>query len=559
MTAAAPPVGTLSFAVPSDGIAFTIKVAAPATMQSVTLSQLKIVSGPAPAQDVVERTAREVSLSPTAQAAHARRDTEGRTTVQSHVQPPIPDALAQLGQIGWRLGHAEGRGDCSVLSIMAGHEIKNEQQVLYPSAVTLKLVQKTRSASVSIIVGTEPIGGVSAKTFRGQEDLCLTPQAAAKEMKLWRSNRHWFSRDNPHESAAFLFGLGVHVERGVIVLEQGENGILDPCKIYAARDVDGSLRRSPASTFKPATVPSWFPIKFMEVLATLRKGPPAACSVLLFDGSVHFDPILYGDAADLEVESITSSPKNVSPAPIAVPAKKAAVKEILLQGTFTARYKKNDKTPVGKKIYIVTMAWSDRFYVGCKLSFYVPPLGKTVTTILSEKPTAGNLTLQLLVPDTVIEDSFTLGECHLVSAVVAQPLAKAGLPTAIATPLHAKTKRAAMGGAKQPKEKKAKKEEPEELLPEPDFSLPGYTVLPPPASVTMAAMQGKLIGHRFSVKDWSAGWAVGGVVKQIDGKKWNGQWEVEYSGFNPAIYVHALLLGQYGAGAGQNWCLVDKQ
>ena len=130
---------------------------------------------------VVERTAREVSLSPTAQAAHARRDTEGRTTVQSHVQPPIPDALAQLGQIGWRLGHAEGRGDCSVLSIMAGHEIKNEQQVLYPSAATLKLVQKTRSATVSIIVGTEPIGGVIAsKTFRGQENLCRTPQAAAR-------------------------------------------------------------------------------------------------------------------------------------------------------------------------------------------------------------------------------------------------------------------------------------------------------------------------------------------------------------------------------------------
>ena len=184
-----------------------------------------------------------------------------------------------------------------MLSIMAGHEIKDEHQVLHPSTATLKLVQKARSTGVSLVVGTEPIGGISAKTFRAQEGLCRTPQAAAKDMKLWRSNRHWIS-DNAHESACFLFGLGAHLGRPVIVLEQGEGGILDPCRVYAARDTNGSQRRSLASKAKgkPATVPSWFPIKFTEVLSTLRKDP-SACSVLLYDGTVHFDPILHGDAA----------------------------------------------------------------------------------------------------------------------------------------------------------------------------------------------------------------------------------------------------------------------
>ena len=271
--------------------------------------------------------------------------------------------------------------------------------------------------------------------------------------------------------------------------------------------------------------------------------------------------------ADMEVESITSSPKETSPAPIAVPAKKAVVKE-LLQGTFTAVYKKSDKTPVGKKLYTVTMAWSDRFYVGCKLTFYVPPIGKTVTTTISEKPTAGNLTLQVQVPDTVIEDSFALGECHLVSvtppsagpSVVAQPLAMAALPTATATPLPTKTKRAAKGGAKQPMEKKAKKEEepPEEPVPEPDFALPGYVLLPPPADVSIAGLQGKLVAHRFSVKDWQPGWCVGVVEKQSTGKHTLGQYEVNYGKqFTPSVYIHQLLHQQHGAT--KNWCMVAKQ
>ena len=80
------------------------------------------------------------------------------------------------------------------------------------------------------------------------------------------------------------------------MLEQGEGGILSPCKVYAARGKDGALRHSPASVGKPEMVPSWFPIKFAEVLTTLKK-EPSAYSVLLYDGEVHFDPVLHSPAA----------------------------------------------------------------------------------------------------------------------------------------------------------------------------------------------------------------------------------------------------------------------
>jgi hypothetical protein len=577
MTADAPPIGTISFPIPTDGAAFSIKVTTPATVKSMKLSKLQVVSAaptkptvaPPPAElkpAVVERSREEATSSPTALEAQAKRDAEGRTAVPSQMQPPIPDALAQLGALGWRAGKAEGKGDCSVLSMMAGHEIKDEAQVLHPSADTLKLVQKARSAGVSIVVGTEPIGGIDAKTFRGQEGLCRTPQAAAKEMKAWRSNRHWFA-DNAHESAAFLFGVSAHLGRPTIVLEQGDGGILDPCRVYAARGEDGSLRKSKS---KPVSVPSWFPIKFAEVLTTLKKDP-SAYSVLLYDGEVHFDPLLHGTTAD-RVADLTSM--EVEPPRVAVPvAKKAVV--LQLPGTFVAVHKPSAKTPVGKKLYTVTMAWNEQMQPGCKLTFHVPPLGKSVTTTLTEKPNAGNLTLQLQMPDTVTDDSFPLGECHLVpaaqpsvvaaqppgaAAVVAQPLTKAALPVATAVPLPGKKKRAtAYGGAEGKKPaKKTKKGDAQPPLPEPDFGLAGYVVLPPPEDISIAALQDKLVAHRFSVKDWPPGWCVGTVEKQSTAKRTLNQYEVNYGKqFKPSVYIHQLLKEQYGAT--NNWVLVTNQ
>ena len=79
-------------------------------------------------------------------------------------------------------------------------------------------------------------------------------------------------------------------------------------------------------------------------------------------------------------------------------------------------------------------------------------------------------------------------------------------------------------------------------------------MLPPPTDVA----PGTLVAHRFSVQDWEPGWCVGTVVKRITGKRWNGQFEVDYGkAFNPPVYVHALLPEQ--CGAGKNWVLVEKQ
>jgi hypothetical protein len=282
------------------------------------------------------------------------------------------------------------------------------------------------------------------------EGLSGASQAAAKEMKLWRSTRHWYS-ENPHESSAFLFGIGLHLDRPIIVLEQGQGGILDPCKIYASRQGD-ALCREPPTNGKAETIPSFFPIPFSDVITSLQRAPSAQ-SVLLYNGTNHFNALLYGEADDTaddaEVASITS---------------------------------------------------------------------------------------QKAVP------------------VAVRPIAaKAPLPTAIAS-LQAKTKRANEGG----KEPKAKIAKPDVSMPdaEPDFELEGYAAMPPPTEVSSTSLVGKLVAHRFSVRDWAPGWAVGVVDRQSTAKRTRGQFEVNYGKeFSPPVYIHELNPSEYGT----NWVVVTQE
>ena len=70
--------------------------------------------------------------------------------------------------------------------------------------------------------------------------------------------------------------------------------------------------------------------------------------------------------------------------------------------------------------------------------------------------------------------------------------------------------------------------------------------------MTLDRMRGKLVAHRFSIKDWSPGWAVGIVEAKSAAKKTRGQWEVAYKGFNPEVYIHMLQTEDYG----KHWCFV---
>ena len=81
-------------------------------------------------------------------------------------------------------------------------------------------------------------------------------------------------------------------------------------------------------------------------------------------------------------------------------------------------------------------------------------------------------------------------------------------------------------------------------------------MLPPPTEHTPDKLLGQLVAHRFSTRDWPAGWDIGTIVALSAAKRTHGQWEVSYVGVNPPIYLHQLLAAD--CGVSKNWVLVAK-
>ena len=510
LTAVVPNVGTVQFTSPGSS-AFTVRLLLPNTVKAprFALSDIKIdgrkPAPPAPSGQTEMVTEKE--------HVGATVEPVRRPPVVSQTKPPVSNALQQLSAIGFEQIKVELKGDCFPLSVMAGHEIVDTAAVLTPTSDAQDLVLTLRKAGVGLVAGSKPIGGIESRVFREQEGLKKTPPAAIKEMKPYLAPRFWHS-DNAHLSAAFMFGCAAHLQRPTIVFEQSANGILDPSKVYAARD-NGLLRTSPAAPHKPETIPSFFPIDFATALVKLRD-TPKAYSVLLYDGEEHFDALVH-------TKEIPTPSSSLIPIP----------------GSFTAVYRKSSKAKVGVRNYFVDMAWSDVMFEGARLSLFVPPLQKAMFTTL-QKPTEGNMRLKLEMPSTIKDDTIKLGECGILTSEAIAEL-KQSSPT----------KKRPATTAKSPKPKTPKIEEVESR---PDFALDGYNVLAPPSEITVETIQNKLVAHRFSTRDWQPGWCVGKVIKRISGKRWNGMWEVEYEGFNPPIYIHELVLQGYGVD--QNWVLV---
>ena len=160
---------------------------------------------------------------------------------------------------------------------------------------------------------------------------------------------------------------------------------------------------------------------------------------------------------------------------------------------------------------------------------------------------------------------FPIGAVTLVSGPKphqAVPIMANSLPVTTASKRPATTK-----GSR----KKAKVAE---SLPEPNFSLDGYEVLPAPTTVTIESMKDTLVAHRFSVEDWSPGsnalpplsmhaythskpfltsvcsmpgWDVGTVVGVCTAKRTAGQFLVDYPGYGRlSVYRHVLSGADHG-------------
>ena len=154
---------------------------------------------------------------------------------------------------------------------MADHELTVDE-ALDPSATTDAAVKQMRENSVSLVCSDTPIGGIDAQIWRVEEGLPKTALGATRALKKFNNLRHWYD-PNKRKSTAVMFGFAAHSGRTIAVLEKAYGGILDPIKLYGARDASGALVRSIAKAGKAETVPSWTTATFDELIEMLRKAP----------------------------------------------------------------------------------------------------------------------------------------------------------------------------------------------------------------------------------------------------------------------------------------------
>lgn len=205
--------------------------------------------------------------------------------------PPISQAEleAMLADVSFSRSTAKRNGNCLPLSAMAGFEIsaKDAQQ---PSTDAAKKVREARSGAVGILTNNDAVDGIDAAVFRTGEKLPANASAARKAMKSWRKDRFWKS-GNGNKFASFTLGVALHLERPIAVVERSGTSVLNPVRVYGARDASGALIHSIAKPNAPETVPT-YKLKPLADLVEQLRAEPKSCSVIEFDGINHFDPWL---------------------------------------------------------------------------------------------------------------------------------------------------------------------------------------------------------------------------------------------------------------------------
>ena len=238
-------------------------------------------------------------------------------------------------------------------------------------------------------------------------------------------------------------------------------------------------------------------------------------------------------------------------------------------GSFTAVHKPSSKAPVGTVRFEVSIPWDDdKMYSKAKMSMYVPPVAKVISTTLPNKPRNGTLSVTVNLPSSVGTDDFALGAVAITSGpnptprlVMAQPImggASAAMPLVAAVPIPAvqstlaqaaavaaaaaaatqsMAARPPTGKAKRSnafptgsRKKKAVAPAAPDLAPDATFVPPeGMSVLPCPATVDMPSLRGKLICHRFDKASWPSVFGLGGKAQRVSSDI--EFFEVKYPGF----------------------------
>lgn len=233
-----------------------------------------------------------------------RVDKEGgtRDPVRSRVQPPIVDAHARLAEFNLALGASAPNGDCFILSALCASGEITPEEAVHPTAQVTERVRHIRNAAINLIAGDASIGTIAASVFRVGEQLPVDSVGAQIAMAAWRVPGHWKIEGEEYKSSIFQFGVSQALEREIVVLENGDDGHLNPASCYGLLDPGGGLFKNAARGSSLATIESFKSVPFATVLEMLRSPRPPL--VLEFDGVNHFSPLVtYPPVTDAEIEA----------------------------------------------------------------------------------------------------------------------------------------------------------------------------------------------------------------------------------------------------------------
>eukprot|EP00966_Prymnesium_polylepis_P020582 473501-Prymnesium_polylepis.1 len=208
-------------------------------------------------------------------AAEVKAAKQARTKKPNTHRQSTKAVLAALKGLGFtQRGKAARDGDCFPLAAMAGFEI-TAAKAARPDPATLSLVKEKRDAAIDLVAGKGVVAGVSGAAFRAREKLPPASREAEKALKDWRNVNHWSAlKEHASHSTAFQFGVSAALQRPTLVLQEEGSEIVFPAKVY----------------YWKANGESWASIQTLEEMLLFVERQ--ACSIVLFNGVDHFEPLL---------------------------------------------------------------------------------------------------------------------------------------------------------------------------------------------------------------------------------------------------------------------------
>jgi hypothetical protein len=122
--------------------------------------------------------------------------------------------------IGFRRVKIERKGDCYPLSVMAGHEIKDEAELLDPTQETTNKVTTLRNNAINLVTTkNQTLDGFKPKKNMRISELFTDWKQAQKQMAPWKQEKFYGTTQEQQPFSYFFHAaIAMHLQRKVVMI-----------------------------------------------------------------------------------------------------------------------------------------------------------------------------------------------------------------------------------------------------------------------------------------------------------------------------------------------------